>query len=82
LRKAQNDGDCAAYQALYAPAFTGRRRSGERVVELDRAGWIRDRARMLKKKMRVLVDDVKAIEGSGFLMLTFRQTWSSGKPSR
>jgi hypothetical protein len=75
--KAQNEGNFAAYQALYAPGFTGRRRSGERVVELDRAGWMRDRARMFKKKMHVTADDVKTFPGSGHVSITFRQTWSS-----
>src|SRR3954452_8030704 len=56
--QAQNRGDFAAYQALYAPGFSGVRRSGDKAVELDRAGWMRDRARMFKKKMRVRVDDL------------------------
>src|SRR5438105_2725239 len=43
---AQNKGDFAAYQALYATAFRGVRRSGARVSEFDRAGWLADRERM------------------------------------
>src|SRR5262249_27020631 len=43
---AQNRGDFAAYEKLYAQKFTGVRRSGTRTVSLDRAGWMRDRKRM------------------------------------
>ncbi len=71
---AQNRGDFAAYQALYARDFTGVRRSGEKVVELDRAAWMRDRARMFKKPMRVAADDVRSSPS----MIELTQTWSSG----
>src|SRR5262245_24156399 len=51
--KTQTDGDFAAYSALYADRFRGIRRSGPRTVKLDRAGWMKDRERMFKKKMLV-----------------------------
>ena len=49
---AQNAGDFAAYEALYAKKFQGTRRSGNKVVTLDRAGWMRDRKRMFKAPMK------------------------------
>jgi hypothetical protein len=75
--QAQNRGDFAAYQALYAPGFSGIRRSGEKVVELDRSGWMRDRARMFKKKMRVRVDDLRITQEVQLTQFRFRQTWTS-----
>ena len=54
---AQNAGDLAAYDKLYAARFTGIRRSGPRTVRFDRAGWMRDRARMFGKPMTVAKPD-------------------------
>ena len=48
---AQNDGRLGDYMALYAPAFQGIRRSGERTVTLDWGGWRRDRQRMFTRPM-------------------------------
>jgi hypothetical protein len=75
--QAQNRGDFAAYQKLYAPGFSGVRRSGDKVVALDRAGWMSDRARMFKKKMRVRADDVRTSQNVQLTDVEFRQTWSS-----
>ena len=76
---AQNDGRFDEYQGLYAKRLTGIRRSGARTVRLDRAGWMRDRAGMFKRKMLVEVADLR-IEAStpSYVMVTFTQTWSSG----
>jgi len=71
---AQNQGDFAAYQALYAPQFVGIRRSGAKVVELDRAGWLKDRERMFKKPMVVKAKDLRVDD----LRVQFVQTWQSG----
>jgi hypothetical protein len=75
---AQNGGDFAAYQALYAARFTGVRRSGNRTVMLDRAGWLKDRGRMFKKPMKVSVDKVTGSGGEGSELVRFVQTWASG----
>jgi hypothetical protein len=56
---AQNSGQFDAYQKLYAGAFTGVRRSGGRVVKLDRKGWLRDRLRMFEKPMRVAISGLE-----------------------
>jgi hypothetical protein len=76
--EAQNRGDFASYQALYAPAFRGVRRSGSRTVEMDRAGWMVDRRRMFAHAMTVAVRDVRARRKGPRFMLTFTQEWSSG----
>jgi ketosteroid isomerase-like protein len=76
-RAAQAAGDFAAYEALYAPAFRGVRRSGERTKTFDRAAWLADRKRMFAKPMRVdLTDLVVRVEGDG-ATAEFTQTWSS-----
>lgn len=74
--EAQNKGDFATYQSLYANRFTGIRRSGPRTARLDRAGWMRDRARMFKSPMQVSATDRKIAAAS--TVVTFTQTWQSG----
>jgi hypothetical protein len=56
---AQNQGDFAAYEKLYAKKMTGVRRSRSRAVSLDRAGWMKDRQRMFQKPMKVAASDVR-----------------------
>ncbi len=75
---AQNHGDFAAYQALYARTFTGVRRSGERVVNFDRAGWIADRARMFKRPMQVVATELQQENKHTTLTILFTQEFSSG----
>jgi hypothetical protein len=71
---AQNRGDFAGYQRLYAQQFTGIRRSGQKVVELDRAGWMKDRERMFKKPMIVSANQLTI----DWDKVQFVQTWQSG----
>jgi ketosteroid isomerase-like protein len=73
--EAQNQGDFAAYQSLYARTFTGVRRSGGRTVNLDREGWMRDRKRMFGKPMKVTVGDLQLSPAGA----TFTQTFESGR---
>jgi len=75
---AQNSGDLAAYLALYAEPFEGVKRSGERVVHLDRAGWVADRTKMFAKKMTVSVADLAIITTATTAQLTLTQTWAGG----
>lgn len=76
---AQNSGDFAAYQALYAADFSGIRRSGAQRVELDRDGWMRDRERMFKKPMQVDAKEHQLlVTPNGAINLLFTQTWASG----
>jgi len=74
---AQNKGDFAAYERFYAQKFTGVRRSGPRVVRLDRKGWIKDRQRMFKHTMVVAASEVKIVKAGKGATVTFVQTWSA-----
>jgi len=75
---AQNKGDFAAYQSLYADRFTGVRRSGPRTVRLDHAGWLKDRARMFKKPMVVAIEDVKVQSTPVSAQVLFTQRFKQG----
>jgi hypothetical protein len=75
---AQNAGDFAAYETLYADRFTGIRRSGPRTVKLDRAHWMKDRKRMFGKKMTVAVSDFTVAAAGKVSTARFTQTWASG----
>lgn len=76
--EAQNRGDLNAYSAFYGEGFVGIRRSGEKTVELDRAGWLADRKRMFAKPMTVLAEHrLISIDGER-ARVEFLQTWSSG----
>jgi ketosteroid isomerase-like protein len=75
---AQNQGDFAAYDKLYAKKMTGVRRSGPRTVSLDRAGWMKDRQRMFQKPMKVTASDVRIAATPAAARVTFTQEWESG----
>src|SRR5262245_3436276 len=75
--RAQNEGNFAAYEKLYAQKFTGVRRSGPRVVRLDRKGWMKDRGRMFKHKMAVAASETKVTKAGQGATITFVQTWSA-----
>ncbi len=77
---AQNQGDFAAYERVYGPSFTGVKRVGKTARSFDRAGWLADRKRMFRKKLRVAAAAVTiAPDGHGGGTITFEQTWSSGR---
>ena len=75
--EAQNTGRFEAYQALYAPRFTGVRRSGARTVQLDRQGWLADRARMFRKAMKVEAKDLQISASATSARVLMQQAWSS-----
>lgn len=76
---AQNTGDFAAYQALYADKMEGVKRVGARTWRFDRKGWLADRERMFKNKMTVGARDV-AISGSAAApVVELTQTFKQGK---
>lgn len=75
---AQNGGDFAAYEKLYARKFTGVRRSGARSVSLDRAGWLRDRQRMFARPMKVSASDVRIAAAATSARVQLTQEWESG----
>jgi ketosteroid isomerase-like protein len=78
-RKAQNEGDFDGYQALYAKRMTGIKRVGARVFQYDRAGWIKDRGRMFKKKMEVGADKIEVAVSGGSAAVQLEQSFRQGR---
>ena len=77
---AQNRGDFAAYEKLYARKLVGVKRVGARTYRFARDGWIADRQRMFKKKMTVEARDIEPFEiSSRSATIRFVQRWASGK---
>jgi hypothetical protein len=76
---AQNQGDFAAYQALYGEGFRGVRTSGSRAVTMDRAKWLEDRERMFRKPMVVEADEIRTRTVAEGVLVELRQTWASGE---
>ena len=76
---AQNNGDFTTYEGLYASRLEGVRRSGEKVVRLDREGWLKERERMFKREMVVAMRDVDIDVFTKSAIVTFTQRWASGK---
>ena len=74
----QNKGDLAGYSALYAENFRGVRRTGEKRVSLDRAGWLADRERMFRRPMVVVARDVTIAVGPKGAEIRLTQDWTSG----
>jgi len=77
-KAAQNQGDFAAYQGLYARRMTGVKRVGARVFRFDRAGWMADRGRMFKKKMEVATDKVEIKTTGPSALVRLEQTFKQG----
>lgn len=77
--EAQNRGDFAAYQALYADGFVGIRRSGAQVRQMDREAWLKDRGRMFQRPMIVQAADLTVYHKDGVILVRFVQTFSSGQ---
>jgi hypothetical protein len=75
---AQNAGDLAAYEKLFAVRFTGVRRSGPRTARFDRARWMRDRARMFGKPMTVAITGVKIRVAGPSALVSFTQSFAQG----
>jgi len=76
---AQNAGDFAAYEALYAPKLEGIKRVGARTWRFDRAGWLNDRKRMFKHPMTVAVRDITVRGSSIAATVDLVQSFSQGK---
>lgn len=75
---AQNGGDFKAYQELYAPRFTGVKRSGSYSKSFDRKGWLRDREGMFTRPMQVSTEQVELHVTPSTARITLQQTWASG----
>lgn len=78
---AQNRGDFAQYEPLFAERFTGVRRTRNQVRRFDHDGWIADRRRMFERPMQVVVRDVVIRTTPANAEVTFTQVWSSGRYS-
>ena len=76
---AQNSGDFAAYQALYAERFSGIKRVGARTWKFDRKGWLADRGRMFKAPMTVAAEAPELDLAAGMAVARFRQTFEQGR---
>jgi len=76
---AQNKGDFAAYQALYADRFGGIKRVGSRIWRFDRKGWLADRGRMFKRPMTVDAEDREVDVTGAMAVARFHQTYEQGK---
>jgi hypothetical protein len=74
---AQNDGDFAAYERLYAPRFTGVKRAGTRETTYDRDGWLADRKSMFAQPMRVTAEKLTFSVTPAGASAELEQTWSS-----
>jgi len=74
----QNASDFAGYEKLYAERFTGVKRSGSYQARFDRKGWLRDRAGMFVRPMRVSAAALEIAHTPSLARVTFEQTWSSG----
>lgn len=76
---AQNGGDFAAYQALYAAKMEGVKRVGDRTWRFDRKGWFDDRQRMFGKPMKVEAAEI-SVESSGpTASVQLEQRFAQGK---
>lgn len=75
---AQNRGDFAAYEPLYAERFQGVRRNAERTRSFDRRGWLEDRRRMFRRPMTVAATEVVVHTAASGAEVEFVQRWSSG----
>lgn len=76
--QAQNRGDFAAYEALYAARLDGVRRTGAVTHRFDRAGWINDRRRMFQTAMQVVARDVAVAPRGEAALVRFTQEFTSG----
>ncbi len=74
----QNNSDYEAYSALYATKFEGVKRVGSKAYHYNQKKWLKDRARMFRKKVTVEADDIKVLASPKVVIVQFTQTWASG----
>lgn len=75
--RAQNTGNFADYEQLYAPRFTGVKRAGSRTQRFDREGWIADRKPMFDKPFSVTVSDEQVTTSGNMAIVELTQVWAS-----
>lgn len=76
---AQNAGDFAAYQALYAAKMEGVKRVADRTWRFDRKGWLADRERMFKRPMKVEAQNVTISSAGPSAAVELEQSFAQGK---
>jgi hypothetical protein len=77
--KAQNDGDFAAYGALYDASFVGVKRTndgGQKTFTLDK--WKADRKKMFKAKQKVVAENASVAAAGGRVTVGFVQRYQAG----
>ena len=75
---AQNTGDFASYEGLYARNFEGIKRAGARVWRFDRSRWMADRKRIFAKPITVSARDVAIRVASSSAMVELIQSFRAG----
>lgn len=76
---AQNAGEFARYESLYARRFSGVKRAGPRSRAFDRDGWMRDRRGMFGSAQRVTVRDLAIDLAGRSALVRFTQEYASGE---
>jgi hypothetical protein len=76
---AQNKGDFAGYQKLYAQKLEGIKRAGEKTWRFDKKGFLADRERMFKKPMTVEAKDVTVHASAVSAVVDFKQRFKQDK---
>lgn len=77
--KAQNEGDFASYEKLYAEKFTGVKRVGPKTFRYARKGWLANRKLMFRHAMTVETREPQFDASARVARVTFTQRWASGK---
>lgn len=76
---AQNSGNFAAYQALYAEKMEGVKRVASRTWRYDRKGWLADRQRMFARPMKVEVSALTVSSLGPSATVELEQRFTQGK---
>lgn len=76
---AQNSGDFAAYQALYAEKMEGVKRVASRTWRYDRKGWLADRQRMFARPMKVEASALTVTSLGPSATVELEQRFTQGK---
>lgn len=75
--RAQNEGDFAGYEGLYAQRFFGVKRAGDRRTQYGRQTWLADRRSMFQRHFEVELAELVIDAGPTTARVRFIQTWSS-----
>src|SRR5690606_1249859 len=74
---AQNAGDFAAYENLYATKFVGKKLAGDRATHFSRSGWLEDRKAMFSKPFTVKANETRVALSPESALIRFEQVWSN-----